>query len=197
MAVALVPRLPQTRRRCIKRFASVNFTASARLARVSVDFDNSQRADQRRRGVTAKLVGNGIADQIALARGVSPHSASNHLALAKALAQDLPCTFARSLHGQINEATTTGVAKQLFCLDSADRQAIDRDLASELCGMSAQRAERVTKGMAALRCPDAIAARARKAPNERRGKHSAHRRHDGLSHRITSGARGCRDLCCT
>lgn len=114
--------------------------ASARLARVSVDFDGSQRGDQQRCGVTAKLVGNGIADQIALARSISPHAASNHLALAKALVEDPPCTFELWSQGQIDERTATGVAKQVFCLERADRKGIGHELANELRGTSAQRA---------------------------------------------------------
>ncbi len=155
--------------------------ASARLARVSVDFDSSQRADQRRRGDTAKLVGKGIADQIALARGISPHSASNHLALAKALVEDLSCAFELWARREIDERTATGVAKQVFCFERADRQGIDHELASEIRGMSAQRAERAAKGAAAHRCPDAIATRAPQGTKRAASEHPTHRRHDGLS----------------
>lgn len=156
--LAVLPRQMADRERIdeITALQTLIAVASARLARISVDFDGSQRADQRRCGVTAKLVGKGIADQLALARGFSPHPASSHLALAKALTEDLPCTFQLWSQGQIDERTEIGVAKQVFCLERADRQVIDRELVSELRGMSAQRAERVAKGAAAHRCPEAL-----------------------------------------
>lgn len=143
-------------------------TATARRARVSVEFRASQLASQQAQGVHKSLLGKGIADQIALARRISPHAASHQIALVTAICQDLPRTMQLWMRGQIDERTATGVAKQVFCLDSPDRRAIDRLLADGLGEMSAKRAEQAARGAAARRCPEAIAARARKAPNERR-----------------------------
>lgn len=75
-------------------------SASARRAQVSAQFRVSQLAAQRAQGVHKSRLGKGIADQIALARRISPHAASHHIALATAIAQDLPLTMQLWSRGQ-------------------------------------------------------------------------------------------------
>ena len=68
--------------------------AHGAMARVSVEFDDSQRADQALRQVPSRQRGRGVADQIALARRISPYQASRDLGMARALRDDLPGTGA-------------------------------------------------------------------------------------------------------
>ncbi|HET8614784.1 MAG TPA: hypothetical protein VFL94_04600 [Actinomycetales bacterium] len=85
--------------------------AAARQARLSVQFDASQRARQRARGVPAAQVGRGVTDQIALARRESPTAGSRHLGLAKALVTEMPHTLHALAAGETSEWTATAAAR--------------------------------------------------------------------------------------
>ncbi|MDO5504211.1 MAG: HNH endonuclease, partial [Actinomycetia bacterium] len=74
----------------IRALEELKNAAAAAQARESVAFDASQREGQRLAGVPEGRVGRGVADQVALARRVSPHQGSRLLGLAKSLVHDLP-----------------------------------------------------------------------------------------------------------
>jgi hypothetical protein len=112
----------------IRALEELKCVAEAAQARVSADFDASQRADQAARGVPRERQGRGIAEQVALARRESPHRARQRLGLAKIL-PELPCTHRAFRDGRISEWKVTLVARETACLSLEDRRHVDEALA--------------------------------------------------------------------
>ncbi|HET7355289.1 MAG TPA: hypothetical protein VFJ09_01295 [Nocardioidaceae bacterium] len=77
--------------------------ACAAQARWSVDLDASQRAVQAAAGVPARLQGQGVAGQVALARRESAHRGARHLGLAKVLVAEMPKTRSGLAEGWLSE----------------------------------------------------------------------------------------------
>lgn len=144
--------------------------ACAAQARLSAEFAASQRAAQRETGVPADRCGRGVAAQVALARGESPHQGGRLLGLAEALVKELPCTMRALAHGGINEWRATLVARESACLSVEDRAALDREVCGDLAGLAGvgdrtlvARARAVAQRLDAA----ALVRRARRAESER------------------------------
>ena len=105
--------------------------AEARQARIAVVFDRSQRQRAADAGVPVERQGRGVAEQIALARRISPHRGRQLLGLAKILDAELPCTRAAFDAGRVSEWRTTIMARETGCLELRDRQTIDATLAGD------------------------------------------------------------------
>ncbi|WP_228389460.1 hypothetical protein, partial [Cumulibacter manganitolerans] len=90
-------------------------------AHVQVAFDTSLRSAALAAGATRQDAGKGIAEQVALARGVSPWRAANDLALAKRLVHELPRTLALLTGAAIGEQAAQNVARETVCLMPEDR----------------------------------------------------------------------------
>jgi 5-methylcytosine-specific restriction endonuclease McrA len=73
----------------------------------------------------------GAAEQIALARGESPHRGGRFLGMAKALVTEMPHTLSALDTGQLNEERTIHVVKETACLSVVDRAAVDEELAAD------------------------------------------------------------------
>ena len=146
----------------------VKAACAARQARLSVAFDDSQRARQRAAGVPADKVGRGVAEQIALARRESPTHGSRHLGLAKALVNEMPNTMAALSAGQISEWTATVAVRETACLSVEDRQRVDAELADRLPTLSPGKVRDLAWGAACRLDPAAAVKRNAKAVNERR-----------------------------
>ena len=80
----------------VRELETLKAAVEARQARLAVQFDASQREVAAERGVPAARRGRGVAEQIALARRVSPHRGRILLGLAKAVVNEMPHT-ARAL----------------------------------------------------------------------------------------------------
>ncbi|WP_411284695.1 DUF222 domain-containing protein [Lapillicoccus sp.] len=106
--------------------------AAAAQARVSVDFEASQRREQAAAGLPADQQGRGVADQIALARHDSKVKGSRHLGLAKALVKEMPHTMAALTSGAISEWRATIVVRETAVLSAADRRQVDARLVAEM-----------------------------------------------------------------
>ncbi len=106
--------------------------AAAAQARVSVDFEASQRREQAAAGLPADQQGRGVADQIALARHDSKVKGSRHLGLAKALVKEMPHTMAALTSGAISEWRATIVVRETAVLSAADRREVDARLVAEM-----------------------------------------------------------------
>lgn len=104
--------------------------AAAAQARLSVDFESSQRAAAAARQVPARRQGEGIADQIGLARRESPARAAQLLTLARALHRDLPSTRAALAAGEISEYRAQLVARETSHLEPLLRRRVDAELAA-------------------------------------------------------------------
>jgi hypothetical protein len=105
--------------------------ARAAQAVLSVELDESQRAEQEAAGVPAIQRGRGVAAQVALARRESHHRGQRHLGLAKIVATELPHTRAAWQDGRISEWKATLVARETACLTREDRTAVDAAVASD------------------------------------------------------------------
>ena len=104
---------------------------AARQARLTVEFDLSQRREQADAGMPAEKLGAGVGAQIALARRESPAKGGRLLGLAKALVTEMPHTLAALETGVLNEWRATLLVRETACLTAADRAAVDEHLAAE------------------------------------------------------------------
>jgi hypothetical protein len=141
---------------------------AARQARLSVAFDESQRAQQRVQGVPARRVGRGVGEQVALARRESPSQGSRHLGLAKALVREMPHALAALARGDISEWTATVAVRESACLAADDRRRVDAELAGGLASSGPGQVGRAAWAVACRLDPQAAVNRHAKAVNDRR-----------------------------
>ena len=138
---------------------------------LSADFEASQRALAAQRGVPPERQGRGVAEQVALARRESPHRARQHLALARVLRTELPCTWAAFRAGRITQWRATLVARETACLELAHRQEVDAHLAADpdrIEAMSDGETAAEARRLAYALDPASFVTRRRKAEAERR-----------------------------
>lgn len=136
-------------------------------AAITADFDRSQREEQLRAKVRSRERGRGIADQIALARRISPAKASRELAFARALRDDLPATAELLAHGRINGSVAHAVHRETDHLDHLQRRAVDAEICAALPDVSPIRAGALAKAAALKIDPEGETARARAAAKKR------------------------------
>ena len=116
-----------------------------------------------------KRVGRGIADQVALACGVSPFTGSRRLGVARALHAELPETRALLATGRISEDTATLVVSQTRHLDPGQRLLVDTQLAAAgIEQLSARRAAALAGKLAYEADRAGYVARGRTARSDRR-----------------------------
>jgi hypothetical protein len=154
----------------IRALEDLKAAASACQARVSVDFDESQRAAQQAAGVPAALLGRGIGAQVALARRESPHAGGRFLGLATALVREMPCTLAALRAGLLSEWRATVLARESACLTRQDRATFDRLVAGDpaaLVGMGTRALSARARAVSLRLDAAAMAARARRAASDR------------------------------
>ena len=151
----------------LEKIESLDSVLAAARARVMVDFDRSQRDEQGQQGVRSRQRGRGIADQIALARRISPTKASRDLAFARALRDDLPATQELLSRGRISEQAAQAVHRETDHLDRLRRQAVDAEVASALPEASVRQAGALAKKAAIAVDPAGAAERARVAADQR------------------------------
>src|SRR5215213_1403029 len=99
--------------------------AAALQAAESVRFAQSQVELQIAADVHPKVIGRGIADQLALACKVSPYEGSRRLGIARALWFDLPETFRLLIRGRISEYVASLVVSETRHLDAKTRRRVD------------------------------------------------------------------------
>ncbi len=109
----------------LDRLERVRAAVAAVQAAEMVRFAQSQVAEQLAADVHPKRIGQGIADQIALACRVSPWEGSRRLGMARALWFDLPQTFAQLTQGSISERVAEHVVSETRHLDAEQRRAVD------------------------------------------------------------------------
>jgi hypothetical protein len=142
--------------------------AAASQARLSVDFDASQRSEQARQGVRAAKQGAGVASQVALARRDSPVKGGHHLGLAKALVNEMPHTFRALADGDLSEWRATIIVRETATLSAEHRRAVDQALAGRLAGLGDAGVTRMAKKLAYELDPANIFRRIRGAVKDRR-----------------------------
>ncbi|WP_194291332.1 HNH endonuclease [Cumulibacter manganitolerans] len=134
---------------------------------MQVAFDASLRSAALAAGATRADAGKGIAEQVALARGVSPWRAANDLALAKGLVRELPRTLALLTGAAIGEQAAQNVARETVCLMPEDRAVVDEKLSERLGGMSPKRAAATARAEAAKVDAESVVRRIRMAERDR------------------------------
>lgn len=155
----------------IDRIATLERLRSAAAAAQYVEmvaFARSQVEAQRGADVDPRQLGRGIADQIALACGISPAEGSRRLTVARGLVIDLPHTLRLLTAGQIDDRAAQLVAGATDHLDRASRQHLDADLVDELPSLSAQRAAGAARRLAYAIDPVAAVERSRRERSQRR-----------------------------
>ncbi|WP_406633757.1 DUF222 domain-containing protein [Pseudarthrobacter quantipunctorum] len=142
----------------------------AAQARVAVAFDVAQRAEQAEAGIPVAEQGQGVAAQVALARGESPSRGGRLLGLAKALVAEMPRTLAALDAGRLNEWRATLVVRETACLSAADRCAVDEELAADtgtFAGAGDRAVVAAARAAAYRRDPRSVTQRAAHAAGER------------------------------
>jgi hypothetical protein len=159
--------------------------AAGQQARLSVTFEARLRQEQADLGAHAdrpplgaedlgkdrtKEHGLGAAEQIALARGESPHRGGRLLGMSKALVTEMPHTLAALDTGQLNEERAMYVVKETACLTVADRTAVDEELAADtgtFTGAGTRTVIATVRAAATRRDPRSVTQRASHAVSER------------------------------
>ncbi|WP_314193841.1 HNH endonuclease [uncultured Arthrobacter sp.] len=165
-------------------YENIKNMLAGQQARLAVTFDARHSQDQTdlgagegRRTLRAEDLGKkrtkehslGAAEQIALARGESPHRGGRLLSTAKALVQ-MPHTLAALDTGQLNEERTRHVVKETACLTPADRAAVDEELAADtgtFTGAGTRTVITAARAAATRKDPRSVAQRASHAATER------------------------------
>jgi hypothetical protein len=147
---------------------AIKSAAAAAQAREISEFERSQLAEQRARGVPRRQLGRGIAEQIALARKVSPSTGSRQLTFATSLVRHMPATKALLAKGEISEWVAQIVVRETATLSAFDRTCVDAALAPDLPRMSPSQAEAATRREAIQRDPESAVRRGRTARSDRR-----------------------------
>ena len=137
-------------------------------ARAEDAFWTSQILEQERLGVPRGQRGRGIADQVALARRISPKQASDEVALHRLMLRSLPRTTALLETGQISELAARKVAENVLVLDDGDRDRVDADLEQMLPDVTARRAGDLARARAQELDGDAAVRRHQRAVADRR-----------------------------
>ncbi|MFE4544296.1 HNH endonuclease [Arthrobacter sp. NPDC056727] len=112
----------------------------------------------------------GVAEQIALARGESPHRGGRLLGMAKALVTEMPHALGALDTGQLNEEKAMYVVKETACLTVEDRAAVDEELAADtgtFDGVGTRGVIAAVKAAAVRRDPRSITQRSSHAASER------------------------------
>ncbi|MBD1538341.1 DUF222 domain-containing protein [Arthrobacter sp. S13_S34] len=144
--------------------------AAAAQAKVAVAFDLAQRREQAKAGMPVAEQGQGVAAQVALARGESPSRGGRLLGLAKALVAEMPRTLAALDAGRLNEWRATLVVRETACLGAADRCAVDEELAADagtFAGAGDRAVVAAARAAAYRRDPRSVTQRAARAAGER------------------------------
>jgi hypothetical protein len=142
----------------------------ARQARIAVAFDLSQREQAVARGVRPERQGKGVAEQLALARRVSPHRGRILLGLAKTVVNEMPWTAKAWRQGRISEHRALVLARETACLTREDRAEVDAALAADPAALEAKSDRRVegeARALAARLDAASVAERRRRAETDR------------------------------
>jgi hypothetical protein len=171
-------------------FENIKSMLAGQQARLSVAFEIRHRQEQAELGTQAdpgqanrsslpaedlgkkrpKEQSLGAAEQIALARGESPHRGGRLLGMSKALVTEMPHTLAALDTGQLNEERAMYVVKETACLTVADRTAVDEELAADtgtFTGAGTRTVIATVRAAATRRDPRSVTQRASHAVSER------------------------------
>src|SRR5215212_10839606 len=169
----------------IARLEKLKAAAAGLQAAESVRFAQSQVAQQIAAEVHPRVVGRGIADQLALACKVSPVEGSRRLGIARALWFDLPQTFRLLTRGRISEYVACLVVSETRHLDAKTRRRVDTTIvAAGIDRMGPRRAAACDRTYAYAADPHGYLQRGRTERRYRRGRSAAGAGHHGRTDRL-------------
>lgn len=154
----------------LRRLEDLKAAIAGLQARIAVAFDAAQRGAEDLKGIPSSEQGQGVAAQIALARGDSPARGNRLLGLAKALVLEMPHTLAALDAGQLNEWRATLLVRETACLTAADRRAVDDELSADtgtFTGAGDRTVVAAARAASYRRDPRSVTERASHASNER------------------------------
>ena len=144
--------------------------AAAGQARATAALEAARRATEAAAGIPASRRGRGLGSEIGLARMDSPTRGSHHLADARILVRDMPCTLAALESGVLTESRTRLIVREAACLSPVDRRRLDKQLCADhttLIGLGDARLTADAKTIAYQLDPVAVIERATRAPEDR------------------------------
>lgn len=148
--------------------------AAARAVEIT-DFTDSQHARQRTAfagdgtgGPPRSARSVGVAEQVALARGVSPATGARQVSAARTLVRDLPRTHRLLASGRISEWTATLVVTGSKGLDRDMLAVLDAELVTVLPGLGPRAVEAAVRRAAIRLDPESALKRSGLARRERR-----------------------------
>ena len=139
----------------------------AAQAAETLTFNTSQRDAQVAAGYAPERVGQGIAEQVALARMVSPWKGNCLLGLARAL-NELPECSAALTRGEVSEWKISVVVREIIHLDPDQRALVDAELGPTLKDLGDREAAGQARAWAHRLDPASAVQRAAKAATDRR-----------------------------
>jgi hypothetical protein len=98
-------------------------------------FDHHRRENEAARGVAESRRGQGVANEIALARRESPARGSRHLGLASALVGEMPRTLAALTAGTLSEDKAIIMCRETAWLAARRRFRVDRLMGRRFAGL--------------------------------------------------------------
>ena len=155
----------------IERLAALDRLSSAldaAKAEESVAFHDSQIEAQRAVGVSPRRLGQGIAEQIGLARKMSPTGAARFLSTSRLLVDQMPALLSAMRTGAVSSWIATLVVRETTELSEEARRGLDSDLAPRLASMSPRQASHEARSIAYRLDPQSVLRRGRTAREDRR-----------------------------
>lgn len=158
----------------IERIKALDCLAAAAAAARAVevtDFVESQEAARRVLAPAERVHASravGVAEQVALARCVSPATGARQVSAARVLVRGLPRTHRLLAAGRISEWTATLVVAGSRGLDNGSRDELDAELEAELPGLGPRAVESLVRRIAIRLDPESALRRSGLARRERR-----------------------------
>ncbi|HEY4616492.1 MAG TPA: DUF222 domain-containing protein [Citricoccus sp.] len=153
----------------IRALEQLKAACAAAQARQTRRFERLRRAAEAARGIPAEQRGRGVAAEVGLARGLSPHRGARQLSLARALAEDLPHTRKALSEGTISEDKAAVVHRETAWLPRAQHRAVvDAALADRLPVLGPAQLARETRYLSVGQDPVAAAEQFDTAAADRR-----------------------------
>jgi hypothetical protein len=140
----------------------------AAKAEETAAFYDSQVEAQKAAGIPARRLGQGVAEQVGLARKMSPARAARYVSASRLMVTQMPALQCAMRAGQVSSWVATLVVRETAELSEPHRRRLDAELAPRLTSMSPRQASQATRTIAYRLDPESIMRRGRTAREDRR-----------------------------
>lgn len=152
---------------------TIRSASAAVMARAAAALEARTREDRAARNLPRSTHREGVAQQVAAARRLSPHRAALRLGTAHLLVDHMPHTFAALAAGRLSEERATLIARGLPELDVHALERLDEVLSSDPAAWDGMGDRAVRDRVARAACRFAPTAMAAEADRARRRRHVA------------------------